>query len=235
VTPWTDIGSILQRNGLSGTQGEIAAKIGVPKDRWLATPTTGAGPLRQAVINAGGMGQDAANKTIGILSVDGYDPFRSNLHELAFQDFNQRCGFYPDSTSTSFDKQNVRDGHYAIFGPLHMLTHITNGGAPVNGDATTVLNAITGVAPPAGVDIIDLYAKLGLIPQCAMRVTRDLDGADIKPFAPSGACGCYFTERATLVVPPPGCTVCSTAADCPASAPSCNKFGAQSKGYCEKQ
>jgi hypothetical protein len=127
----------------------------------------------------------------------------------------------------------VRDGHYSIFGPLHMLSHVTNGGVPANGDAGTVLNAITGVAPPSGVDIIDLYAKHSLIPQCAMKVTRNADGGDIMPFKPASGCSCYFVERATLVKPPAGCTTCNTGSDCPSSAPNCNKFGAQTMGYCE--
>src|SRR5262249_39592192 len=149
------------------------------------------------------------NKTIGILSSDVADPVRANLHVLAFQDRGQNCAFFPDSTPMAKDKANVRDGHYVNFGPLHMLTHVNSNNVPTNGDAATVINAVAGVPPPAGVDIIDLYAKNSLIPQCAMRVTRDSDGGDIAPFAPSASCSCYYTERATNVVPPPGCTTCS--------------------------
>jgi hypothetical protein len=234
VMPWIDPNQIFQRNGSSGTQAMIAAVIGVPRNNWIAKGTSGSGAIRDTVIAAGGMGQDVANKTIGILSSDGLDPVRANLHGLAFQDFNQRCGFYPDSTAMATDKANVRDGHYSIFGPLHMLTHVNMSGVPVNNDAATVLNAITGVAPPSGVDIIDLYAKHSLIPQCAMKVTRDSDGGEIKPLSPQPACSCYYTERATGLQPPPGCTQCSTQSDCPSTAPNCNKFAAQTKGYCEK-
>jgi hypothetical protein len=184
------------------------------------------------VINAGSMGQANANQTIGILSADGADPYRANLHVLAFQDRDQHCAFYPDSGPMAFDKANVRDGHFANFGPLHMLTHV-NAGVPVSANAATLLNAVTGVSPPPGVDIIDLYAKHSLVPQCAMRVSRDADGGPIKPFKPSPGCSCYFTERATGLVPPPGCKTCSTASDCPAAAPNCNKFAAQTMGYCE--
>jgi hypothetical protein len=232
VMPWTAPAQIFQRNGSSGTQNMIAATIGVPASHWYGTTTSGSSTIRTAVINAGGAGQDTANKTIGILSSDGADPFRANLHVLAFQDRGQSCAFFPDSTAMALDKANVRDGHFANFGPLHMLTHVS-GGLPVNANAATLLNAVTGVTPPPGVDIIDLYAKHSLVPQCAMRVSRDADGGAIKPFAPAPSCSCYFTERATGLMPPPGCTTCTTQSDCPTAAPNCNKFAARTTGYCE--
>ncbi|HZS38044.1 MAG TPA: hypothetical protein VFF06_14505 [Polyangia bacterium] len=232
VAPWTDPNQIFQRNGSSGTQNMIGATIGVPATHWYGIQTSGSSAIRQDVINAGSMGQDIANKTIGILSADGADPFRANLHVLAFQDRDQLCAFFPDSTPMALDKANVRDGHFANFGPLHMLAHV-NGGVPVSANAATLLDAITGVAPPPGVDIIDLYAKHSLIPQCAMRVSRDADGGAIKPFMPSSSCSCYYTERATGLMPPPGCKTCSTQSDCPAATPNCNKFAARTTGYCE--
>jgi hypothetical protein len=231
--PWTSPTQIFQRNSSSGTQAMIAATIGVPANHWLAKFTTGSGDIRTQVINAGSAGQDIANKSVGILASDGADPFRANLHILAFQNYGQRCGFFPDSTAMALDKANVRDGHYAHFGPLHMISHVDLNGVNTNPNVAIVLNAITGVAPPAGVDIIDLFAKHSLIPQCAMSVTRDADGGNIKPFKPATGCTCYFRERATSVMPPMGCTVCNTAQDCPSSAPNCNKFAAQTKGYCE--
>lgn len=234
IAPWSDLAQIFQRNGSSGTQAMLAATIGVPKDSWYGKSFSGSGAIRDALVAAGGMGQGVASKTIGILSSDVADAVRTNLRILAFQDYNQRCGFYPDSSVTSKDKVNVRDGHYPNFGPLHMLTHVNTNGIPTSAEASTVLNAITGVAAPDGVDIIDLYAKRSMIPLCAMKVTRDADGGEIKPFAPSQSCSCYYTERATGLVPPPNCTVCDRSSDCPASAPNCNKFASQTKGYCER-
>jgi hypothetical protein len=96
VMPFSNPAQIYQRNSLSGTQSMIAFTIGVPQDHWLATFTTGSGDIRTKVINAGGAGQPTASQTVGILSSDGADPFRSNLHTLAFQDYKQRCSFYPD-------------------------------------------------------------------------------------------------------------------------------------------
>ena len=59
--------------------------------------------------------------SIGILASDVADSYRDRLRILAYQDYGQRCAFTPDSSETSKDKRNVRDGHYPIFGPLHRL------------------------------------------------------------------------------------------------------------------
>ncbi len=63
-----------------------------------------------------------ATAAIGLLSADITDTNRTKVHELAFQDVGQTCGYYPDSTDNAVDKQNVRDGHYSLWGPLHFFT-----------------------------------------------------------------------------------------------------------------
>src|SRR5580658_7899699 len=53
---------------------------------------------------------------IGILGVSVYDADRSaGIKVLALQTFGQDFAYFPDSTETSYDKQNVRDGHYAMW------------------------------------------------------------------------------------------------------------------------
>src|SRR5688572_18367010 len=109
VTPWTDQTRILQRDRNSGTQAMIALIIGVPRDVWFGKLHSSGGPLRDALKAAGGLGQDVANKSIGILSSDALDPERTTLRGLAFQDHGQGCAFHPDSTVSAKDKINVRD------------------------------------------------------------------------------------------------------------------------------
>jgi ABC-type phosphate transport system substrate-binding protein len=233
VMPWTDQSYLFQRNSSSGTQAEISATLGLDRGNWYGKPNATSGNVRDALIAAGASGQDPANKALGILSSDFADGVRTNIRALAFQDYKQRCAFLPDSSATSTDKRNVRDGHYSIFGPLHMLTHVNSKGVAVNDGAQTLLDTIAGVIPIGSVDIINLYAKNGLVPLCAMKVTRDADGGDIRPAAPATACNCYFEQQATGLVPPPGCTTCDRASDCPSGTPHCNKFAAQTHGYCE--
>ena len=40
----------------------------------------------------------------------------------------QRTGYQPDSSPTTIDKANVRDGHYPLWGYVHFFTS-THGGA----------------------------------------------------------------------------------------------------------
>ena len=53
---------------------------------------------------------------------------------LAFQAdqvAGQTCGYFPDSTANTFDKLNVRQGRYDIWGPLHFITAVDGGGNPL--------------------------------------------------------------------------------------------------------
>ena len=68
-------------------------------------------------------------------------------------------------------------------------------------------------------------------PSCAMQVQRTSELGALSPYAAPFQCGCYFeASPAVNGVTPPGCTPCTTAADCVNPArPACNL------GYCEVQ
>ena len=68
-----------------------------------------------------------AEQAIGIISADYYDDDRSNLKALAFKAEGQECAYLPDSTQFKKDKQNVRNGHYPIWGPIHFFASVANG------------------------------------------------------------------------------------------------------------
>lgn len=232
VPPWTDPNYLFQRNVSSGTQAQIARTLGLPRDAWFGRMNAGSGNVRDALIASGAAGQEVASKSLGILGSDVADGARSSIRGLAFQDYRQTCAFWPDSRVDATDKRSVRDGHYSIFGPLHMLTRVDRNGVATSPGAQALIDAIAGVTPLPGVNVIDLYARSGLVPQCAMRVTRDSDGGDLRRFTPAVSCACYYEERATGLVPPPGCTPCTGTQDCPPGVP-CNVFGGQARGYCE--
>jgi hypothetical protein len=103
-----------------------------------------------------------ASATIGILSYEAVQ--QSNAQALSatgngktvkilpYQHAGQSCGYLPDSTSTSPDRINVRQGRYAIWGPLHFVAHVDANGYPTghNPDAiATVLNYFIGTGPNA--------------------------------------------------------------------------------------
>ena len=154
---------------------------------------------------------------------------RAQLRPLAYQDTEQACAVYPDSTAGARDKQNVRDGHYPLWGPLHFLHKVDGSGVPANTanrqQILDILGYLAGSkALPNGVRLIDVYGQSGLVPECAMRVSRDNDGGNIEPFAPATPCSCLFDAVATGTT---ACTPCTTRGDCE-SDEDC------SFGYCEK-
>jgi len=228
TTPiWNDESFIFQRKGSSGTQAMIAAAIGVPPSRWkgkLHSTSDDVGLDLQAA----GSKQETASKAIGILAADYIETknLRAQLRALAFQDSKQACAVYPDSTANARDKRNVRDGHYPIWGPLHLLYKGDRVTAdPARQSKSDILGYLSGTKPlPNGVKLIDVYAQSGLVPECAMSVTRSKDGGNIVPYSPPSPCSCLYEAKATGTT---SCKPCVVQGDCQANQ-SC------SQGYCEK-
>lgn len=220
--PWSDPTVYFVRSASSGTQQMLARAIGVPADKWWGKNAGGTGGV---VTGLTSVAPSLVPGTIGILSTDALKAAetRTNIHVLAFQADGQICGFYPDRIPVSLDKQNVRDGHYSIWGPVHFFAAIS-GGQP-SAKATALVQRFT--LPGLDQTVLDAIAKGGLVPQCAMKVTRDTEMGPLKSFAPPFQCGCYFESKLANDSTPPGCTACSGTNDCPASTPACNL------GFCE--
>ena len=220
VVPWTDESTIFKRDGLSGTQCMIAAAIGVPPTRWKGTATTGSADLLKQLSTA-----TLRESALGILAADVAEDNRAILNVLAYQHTDQRCGYYPNRDATSNEKINVRDGHYAIWGPLHLLIRLDGNGYPVNRAAADVIGYLAGTrTAPSELDLIYLEAQRHVVPQCAMRVKRMQEMGPLSSFSPANACGCYYDKATNGVT---SCTPCQQNADCPENAPVC------SYGYCE--
>lgn len=227
---WNDETALLQRSSSSGTQAMLAAAIGVPPGRWKGKANKSSDDVA-AALQAAAKNQAAANAAIGILGADYIDSraLRAQIRPLAFQDTHQACAVTPDSTETSKDKRNVRDGHYPIWGPLHLLYKIDAKGEPESSEIRQPLldmvGYLSGTKPlPNGVSLFDVYAQSGLIPECAMRVSRQQDGGAILPFRPASPCSCLFDVRTTGST---DCETCTVQGDCKAGQ-SC------SQGYCEQ-
>lgn len=221
VAPWTDPAFIFQRSSSSGTQSMIAKAIGVDAERWRGTPTTGSSDLRQRLL---GVSPSDADKAIGILSTDHADENRATLRVLAYQDFDEDCAILPDRTARSNEKQNVRNGSYPIWGPMHLLTTVDESQRPTRESAATLIGLLTGsITPPAGLDLITLQAQRHIVPQCAMRVQRGHELGPAMAFSPAEPCGCYYEEAANGVA---DCTTCRTRQEC-------GESEICSFGYCE--
>jgi hypothetical protein len=161
---------------------------------------------------------------------------------LPFQAKAQTCGYLPDSSSSSFDKLNVREGRYGIWGPIHFVTNVNGQGKPVSaaspgtGDAAVAQfidyitmskdnQAITAQQKQA---IIDATAASFVIPQCAMRVRRDAEVGAEASYQPDEPCGCYWESKANGKAPD-SCKACPNGnGDCAGTAtPTCRY------GFCE--
>lgn len=219
--PWTDPTYFFVRNASSGTQQMVARAIRVPAEKWWGVDRGGSSAVRSGMKTL--LDSVGAEKGLGILSTDIADEERANLRVLAFKPFGGLCGYLPDSTATSFDKRNVRDGHYPIWGPVHFLTR-TNGGVPSTAAAAFVTRF---AAPKLDQSLADAIIAKHLVPKCAMAVKRTSELGSYSPRVNNDYhCDCYFESKA-MGVTPANCTACTTNAECPATAPSCNY------GFCE--
>jgi hypothetical protein len=176
-------------------------------------------------------------QAIGILGSEVYDANRGKgANVLAFQAFGESAAYYPDSTTSSFDKQNLRDGHYTLWSPTVYIAPVDTSGNPSNAAVKYIVDLVLGspgAAPPNGltdggapIDGIGAVVSVGLTPSCAMQVQRAADGAPLMPYTPPSLCTCTFLSKVPGSAPPPAsCVACSSSNPCATG--TC--FG----GYCE--
>jgi ABC-type phosphate transport system substrate-binding protein len=260
VAPWTDPKNMFIRSPTSGTESMIGKAIGLAPTKWLAqSPFDGGTPQQEpnsgAVVTALTAPTTNMMSGIGILSTQYVDQNRSTLHALAFQakDPNggdQECGYLPDSSSTTFDKLNVRQGRYGIWGPLHFVTNVDGSGKPqpnaMSGtravDVQTVISYLTfdsSLSAAQNLAMIQASAAAFTVPPCAMQVSRMQDGGGVASTMPTGAmCGCYYEALAagkgpTMLGTPTSsyCHQCTTDTDCSGQ----GNYKKCNYGFCEVQ
>ena len=210
ASPWLDMTVGLTHQAIrdqgSGTQQMIGRGAGLPGDyinqgKMKGTNEGGSGGVITAVATS------TDPSTIGILSTDQYDAHRDTLRSLAFKNFHQWFAYYADSTPSSFDKANVRDGHYWIWGPEHFFTRM-NGTATVRPNAQVFLDILKGKTPITGTTVLDVEIGAHVVPQCAMKVQRSTEVGPISKYTDPAPCGCYFEFKATGTT---SCTACTGA------------------------
>ena len=232
VMPWSDPMFIYGRPASKGTQVSIGANIGVAAAKWklLNDPMhmIDLSPMVATAI-AGNLTNGNAEQTLGILGVEIYDATanRAQLHSLAFRAFGQTHSYWPDSTPTAFDKKNVRDGHYPLWSYVQYMVPSTDGKTAANPNAQTIIDLFTGkpvTTLTSSFEPLDIVINNGLVPQCAMKVGRSVEGGLVSAATPSEPCGCYYDSAV-----PMGKTTCTA---CPTG--TCST-GTCRHGYCEAQ
>jgi hypothetical protein len=214
AAPWTDPNNYFIRNSGAGSTVLTALTIDVPKAKFWGIDRLTTDNLRDSLLAS-----TAIDQSIGILSIDYNDKNRGNLKALYLQSTGQNCGYQPDSSPTTYDKANVRDGHYPLWGYVHFFTPVGPGGVP--GPAANAMVLLFNVQKIEQ-RLLDDIIGASLTPQCAMQVSRS---AEIGDFGPRVGlqCGCYFDFKTKGHT---DCQACASAEDCPGQHP-CNY------GYCE--
>jgi hypothetical protein len=210
-TPWTSKADQWIRGAGSGTQSMLGKAIGVLPGRWaLNTVAAQVAASSGAIVTAVGTPTGNINATIGILASNDLDNNRAKIRGLAYQHYGQNCGYWPDSSSGSKDKLNVRTGRYPVWGPLHMLTKVNGQGVPTKQAAKDLIDYVSGAKTLTGTDIVTLTTTSNLVPQCAMEVSRSDEIGEYMSVNPT--CKCFYdTARGGDVT---GCKACDEQNPC---------------------
>jgi hypothetical protein len=201
ISPWLDEAQLFIRTVTKSTLLAWAANISVPGDKWKGVKLDGS-----PMVVSGIQGGTAA--AIGILGAEVYDANRATMKALAYRAKGQYAAYYPDSSSSSRDKKNVRDGHYTVWSPTIWMDTVDGAGAPVKPDARYVIDLIAGktVTPAPSFGMIDVIAAVGLVPDCAMHVNRSFEGGPLTLYRPAESCTCKYES----LVDTSSCATCTT-------------------------
>lgn len=221
IDPWNDELQMFIRPVTTSTLLAWAANITVPASSWKGIrPANMGSPDVVAALQS----SPTPEKAIGILGAEVYDGERGTLNALAFRARGQYAAYFPDSTATSFDKKNLRDGHYTVWSPTVWMDRVNPANMqPLNPDARYVIDLIIGrtVTPAINFDMTKVVADVGLVPDCAMGVKRAFEGGPLSLYEPPESCVCKYES----LVATTSCAQCSGAAPCAS--------GVCRNGYCE--
>lgn len=226
VAPWNEPSLIFVRGAGTATLRLVARQLDLmPAQVWGRDQGSAGHLASQLAVN----GESAA--AIGIIGADFYDSVtnRDTLRALAFQADHQGCAFLPDASFLTLDKINVRDGHYPLWGRIHLFT------ARVSAADLTPAERFALLLTSSKLDqrILEAFIDAHFVPPCAMKVRRDTELGPLtwEDSAPN-SCGCAFDAHLRLPgsPPPPDCMPCESNEDCPSERPLCSyKFCERSR------
>jgi hypothetical protein len=218
--PWTENGRIYIRGGGTATLRLVGLAIGVAPTKFWGVDQGSAEAMSNNLPIA-----TPPDQAIGMIGTDLYDANRLPLRTLGFRASGQDCAYWPDSTLTSKDKINVRDGHYPLWGRLHFFTGLV-GGIRVSDAATKFVSLFSSAVVPR--PMLDAFIDSSFIPDCAMKIRQDDELGLPVSEAPALSCSCYFDAHLSEAELPSSCTACETSDNCEdPKKPLCNY------GYCD--
>jgi len=168
--------------------------------------------------------------TVGYTSTEFYDENRGKVRALKVRGVNQKFAYLPDFDLGSADKINIREGRYTLQGSLKLLTKVDASGVPTNAQVKKIIdwmqdNPLSDPSLALPFDLNQIYATRGVVPQCAMRVTKESDQLGFKHYRHPKPCHCSFDFLATGKASS-ACTACVDSSTCGAGQ-------VCSHGYCE--
>ncbi|MBX3189713.1 MAG: hypothetical protein KF819_21995 [Labilithrix sp.] len=205
ATPWIDQALRFSRGATASTALTNAANIGLRANQLKGTIPTNNTSTEVLNLVATSINPEP---TIGLMGVDVYDSNRNQVKFLAFKAFGQKFAYFPDKTSTSFDKQNVRDGHYVPWSPTPYITRVDGTGKATDPNVQRIIDLVFGHRVDPDVNGLDQVIASGLVPECAMKVKRGFDGDVLSLYADPEPCTCYFEAKV-----PQGSTKCTPCTD----------------------
>ncbi len=231
IEPWTDQMQLFIRKNGTSTLLAWGANLSIPATEFQGIQEAGSPQVVAAL-----EGSTNPGAAIGLIGAEVYDTLRAQLQTLAFRAYHQYAAYFPDSTATSRDKRNLRDGHYTVWSPTEWFdfTDGTAAANPLKPAARYVLDLITNQdTTPTGItapsfDTQVIVSQVGLVPDCAMRVQRSFEGGPLSLYTPAappagpGSCTCKF--EATVDVST--CSTCDDSTPC--------TTGVCRAGYCEE-
>lgn len=198
--------------------------------------------LRMALGRWKGVSVDTAEKAInllysdpaqgiGVLPTTVLDKRRAEVKALAFKAMQGRAAYWPDRRPELFDKANVRDGHYPIWGYLHavMQKDPAMPTMPRSKAGQRLADYVLGVSSTVGgKETLLLQVQSGLVPRCAMKVARKDDRSPMTPWVSSDSCHCWYDKNVQGGVL--GCSECPDGMDA-----TCGGIGKCRRKLCEVQ
>lgn len=224
VQPWLNDAVIAALGDQDSGQLLVGQQLKLALGRWKGTAANNPDEVVTMLFSDPAQG-------IGVMPTSIIDARRAEVKALAFQALKGRVAFYPDRKPSSFEKQNVRDGHYPIWGYLHALMQ-KDSAMPTQPRSQTgrrLADILLGASSAVGgKDTLLLQTQAGLVPRCAMKVSRKDDRSPMMPWLNPEPCHCWFEKNVSGGLL--GCKECPDGKDA-----TCGGSGKCRRSLCEVQ
>lgn len=195
LKPWLSDARLAHLGPKDGGTLLVGSRINLPPPKWKGVVSESTDELVDVLYS------DPAQSLI-LLPTSLVDQRRNELRPLAFRALGQKTAYFPDrrlpsSDKATFEKQNVRDGHYPLWGYVHAVLRQdpTRPSQPLSAKGDRLASIFLGQTLVGGQDSLVLQVQSGLVPQCAMQVSKTSDAGPMSVSVPKDNCRCLFEHN----------------------------------------